>query len=77
MAGAVKKRAITEICLYEGTNLVADSTSEKDLAWYSTILWTAVSISFVSLYETHLMTHLTWKMFRALLKFLLTLSWLI
>lgn len=50
MAGAGKKRVIAEICLYEGTNLVADSTPEKDLAWYITSLWTAVSFSFVSLY---------------------------
>lgn len=50
MAGAGKKRAIAEICPYEGTNLVADSTPEKDLAWYITSLWTAVSFSFVSLY---------------------------
>lgn len=43
MAGTVKKRAITEICLYEGTKTVVDSTSEKEPAWYITSLWSIVS----------------------------------
>lgn len=32
MAEAVRKGAVTELCLYEGIKLVADSTSDKDLA---------------------------------------------
>lgn len=51
MAGAVRKGAITELCLYEGIKLVADSAWDRDLAWYIASLWTAVSLSSVSLYH--------------------------
>lgn len=50
MTGDVKKRAITEIYLYEQTKSVDDSTSEKDLAWHIISLWSVVSFSLVSLY---------------------------
>lgn len=56
---------------------VVDSTSREDLSCYITSLWNAVSFFCIFILDTFHVTHPTWKMFKSLLKFLLTVSQLI